>query len=70
LRGINAPEINSKDPVERARAVEAKAFLDGWLTGKKLVIRTHKDANDKYGRLMVDRGLAVEYDAPPQAPSP
>ena len=54
LRGINTPELNSKDPVERARAVEAKEYLAEILEFGDLTIRTHRDRSDKYGRILAD----------------
>lgn len=51
LGGINAAELNSPDPIERALAVKAKL----WLSQRAdLVtrIRTVKDKRDKYGRLL------------------
>lgn len=55
LLGIDTPELNSKDPVEREKALQAKQFvLDTLKIGGTYVIDTYKD--DKYGRL-----LAVIY---------
>ena len=53
LYGINAPELNSSDPTERALAVKAKQFvLDNLTIGETYVIDTYKD--DKYGRLLAE----------------
>jgi micrococcal nuclease len=76
LNGLDTPEINSKDELERNMAQEAKMFLSDWMSyQKQLKIKTIKD--DKYGRmlgdiigdngitvnsLMLERGYAWPYD--------
>jgi len=47
---VDAPEMNDPDPAVRALAVKAKAFVGASVGGKEVVIRTHKDRADKYGR--------------------
>jgi len=57
LYGINAPELNSTDPVQRALAVQAKQFvLDTIKIGETYVIDTYK--SDKYGRLLAEIWIA------------
>lgn len=72
LYGVNAPELNSKDPEERIKALEAKEYLIDNLP-EKVVIQSLE--LDKYGRPLVDiyvdkrlineeliqKGLAKEY---------
>ena len=49
LSGINAPELNSSDPVEREAAKASKEFLQKLLEGQEYVyIQTTPDW-DKYG---------------------
>lgn len=53
LYGIDTPEINSKDPIERELAMQAKQFvLDQLKAGSSYTINTYKD--DKYGRLLAE----------------
>lgn len=53
LNGIDTPESNSKDDLERKLAIEAKEFVTKWLLEHpSLIIRTTK--SDKYGRMLGD----------------
>jgi len=57
LYGINTPEMHSKIPEERLRAVAAKQFVVDTLASRTpadgvLTIKTYK--NDKYGRLLAE----------------
>jgi micrococcal nuclease len=76
LYGINTPELNSKDPLVRAKALEAKQYLIDRLPAGSIVYVTSREL-DKYGRPLadvyyspenkhlnqelVDGGLAVKY---------
>lgn len=53
LAGINAPELNAKDPALRARALEAKQYLIDKLPSG-MEIRVCSRELDKYGRPVVD----------------
>ena len=46
LLGINAPEMNTPE------GPKAKEHLEVLLAGNFIVIQTHLDRNDKYGRLL------------------
>lgn len=48
LLGINAPELRSKDPKEKARAKAARAFLLSKVLGKRVIIKSK--GKGKYGR--------------------
>ena len=49
FNGMNAPEMRT------AEGKAAKAFLQGLLEGQEhLVIKTHKDRKEKYGRYLGD----------------
>jgi len=51
LAGINAPEINSKDPKERGAAMASRDFLAKLCpVGSYLLARTLYDKREKYGR--------------------
>lgn len=51
LNGIDAPETNSTDLLERQLALEAKKFVTEWFaTARNIHIATIKD--DKYGRML------------------
>ena len=51
LKGINAPELHAAD---KAHGIQAKSFLRALVEGKTVTIRTHKDASEKYGRLLAE----------------
>ena len=58
LMGINTPELNSKDPIEREKAKRSREYLSG-LLAPGTVIKTHKPSqDDKYGRYLADIQLA------------
>lgn len=53
LDGIDTPESATRNVDEKALGLETKAFVDRWLRAQKtLRVRTRKDADDKYGRLL------------------
>jgi len=75
LRGIDAPELRSRDPAERAAAIRARDFLSERCLHQIVTITDIK--NDKYGgrfladvtcngtalsTVMLQRGLARAYD--------
>jgi endonuclease YncB( thermonuclease family) len=51
LYGVNAPELNSRDPAERARAQMAKQFVVERVLAQPVIVETAKDT-DKYGRYL------------------
>lgn len=51
LYGINTPELNSKDPDQKIKALEAKQFLIDNLPEEVVI---HSRDLDKYGRPLVD----------------
>jgi len=73
LLGINTPEKNDPNPVLRAKALEALAFLRLRLDGRTCIVKTSKA--DSFGRYLADiyvdgehvnaellaKGLAVPY---------
>jgi micrococcal nuclease len=50
LRGIDTPEMNSKDAAQRDAAFKARDALRSLIWGKLVVVETVKDGKDKYGR--------------------
>jgi len=57
LRGIDTPEIYGvkKGSDEHTRGMEAKKYAEEELAGHaRVVVRTHKDAKEKYGRYLAD----------------
>ena len=51
--GINAPETRTRDKVEKAAGLKAKAFVIGWFKrSEEIVVRTHKDKRGKFGRML------------------
>jgi micrococcal nuclease len=75
LYGIDAPELRSKDPIEKAKGQESQAFVVQWFQQPgPVLVRTTKE--EKYGRMLADcyregapslctellqRGLAAPY---------
>ena len=53
LYGIDAPELRSKDPAEKAKGQESQAFVTQWFERPGAVlVRTTKE--EKYGRMLAD----------------
>lgn len=73
VRGIDTPELKSKDKATRTRAKQAKSFTRNFLTNKKIYLKNC--SRDKYFRLLCDvyadkknlaeallfHGLAIPY---------
>lgn len=54
LKDVNTPELNSRDPAERAKGVAARQFVAAILTpGKGVVLQTDKDKST-FGRYVAD----------------
>jgi micrococcal nuclease len=79
LAGIDTPESRTKDLKEKQLGLDAKKWLETTLTAAQVVrIKTERDADEKYGRLlgtlylptesksinelMVENGYAWKYD--------
>ena len=61
LSGIDTPELRSKDITERARAKEAKQFVESLIKpGDTIMIRTFRDRTGKYGRCIATVWLKVD----------
>jgi len=76
LSGVDTPETNSKNELEKNMGNEAKMFIINWVSlQKQMKIKTYKD--DKYGRilgeifgdndqcinnLLIEKGYAWSYD--------
>lgn len=59
--GVNTPELKSKDPEERAKAKEAKTFIEQQLIpGAVVYIKSHE--LDKYGRPLITIYCGPEQD--------
>ena len=54
LAGIDAPESRTKDKMEKALGLEAKAYLKSQIdSAKTIVIKTEKmNSSEKYGRIL------------------
>jgi len=73
LYGINAPEMRGG---EKGQGIRSREYLKSMILGKELLIKTHKDKTEKYGRwlaeifvddenvnqIMVNDGYAKKYD--------
>lgn len=51
LYGINCPEIVG---TERAKGLESKEYMQTRIEGKQIIIKTHKDKKEKYGRYLAE----------------
>ena len=74
VRGIDTPELKSKDPAEKERAKQARQFTRDFLTNRKITLK--QCSKDKYFRLLcnvyadgkslssalLEAKLAVPYD--------
>ena len=56
VRGVDTPEMRSKDPEERECAHRAKAYTEQQALGRKLELE--RVAHDKYGRILADIRLS------------
>jgi len=58
LKGVNTPELRSKDPDERRNALAAKEYVETTLYDNELVIETFKTRSGKdrrtFGRYVAD----------------
>lgn len=52
LKGINCPELHSKNEAEKKCAHIAQAELSNFILGKKVVLKNVE--NEKYGRMLAD----------------
>jgi endonuclease YncB( thermonuclease family) len=52
LYGVNAPEMNAKDPVVRAAAVKSRDWLRSQILGKQVFIKSAA-MEEKYGRVLL-----------------
>jgi micrococcal nuclease len=53
LLGIDTPEIKGKTEDERQRAAAARDFAANLIpVGSEVLVRTHRDGTDKYGRYL------------------
>lgn len=53
LYGIDAYEMKSRIASDREKANKGKKFVEAFLD-KDVIIKTHFDQNDKYGRILVE----------------
>jgi len=54
LAGIDTPELRSSNLEEKAKAKEAKSFVEQHLIDSEIVIKTQEDKTGKYGRYLAD----------------
>tara|TARA_B100000963_G_scaffold190660_1_gene165847 strand:+ start:1780 stop:2205 length:426 start_codon:yes stop_codon:yes gene_type:complete len=60
LRGIDTPESRTRDVEEKKYGLLAKNFLQKLLHDNHIILKTHKDAEGKFGRILGD--LWVDKD--------
>lgn len=54
LYGINSSEIRTKDKIEKAKGLAAKARLKVLIEGKDVTVNTFKDKAEKFGRMLAN----------------
>ena len=52
LYGIDTPESRTRDLEEKKYGLAAKEFLTKWLNAGNITLKTHKDAEGKFGRIL------------------
>ncbi len=52
LYGIDTPESRTSDEEEKKYGIAAKNFLEKWLAPGNIILKTHKDATGKFGRIL------------------
>ena len=52
MYGIDAPESRTSNKNEKMYGLASKRFLIDMLDDKELILKTHKDAKGKYGRIL------------------
>lgn len=51
--GINAPESRTRDLVEKQKGLEAKRFVEDWISNSEtIIIETQLDKKGKFGRIL------------------
>ena len=60
LAGIDTPEIRTKDPQEKIKAIEARDRVRELCLGKEVVIKTH--GKGKYGRWLTTIQISDNID--------
>lgn len=62
LYGIDTPESRTRDTEEKKYGLAAKKFLTGMLDDKGgIVLKTHKDAEGKFGRILGELWRTTNY---------
>ena len=76
LHHIDSPEVKSKNKLESEAGKKVRDILSKLLLDKEIIIKTSKDKDDKYGRLLgeisllglevnqylIDQGLVKKYN--------
>lgn len=52
LFGIDTPESRTRDLEEKKYGLAAKEFLTKWLSAGNIILKTQKDAEGKFGRIL------------------
>ena len=52
LYGIDTPESRTRDLEEKKYGLAAKEFLTKWLSAGNITLKTYKDAEGKFGRIL------------------
>lgn len=61
MYGIDAPESRTRDKEEKVYGLASKKFLKGMCSDNDLIIKTHKDAKGKFGRILGEMWRTTNY---------
>jgi micrococcal nuclease len=62
LYGVNAPESRTRDLEEKKKGLAAKEYVTNFLDDEAgLILKTHKDAEGKYGRILGELWRITNY---------
>ena len=61
MYGIDTPESRTRDDEEKKYGLLAKNFLQKLLHDNHIILKTHKDAEGKYGRILGELWRITNY---------
>ena len=61
LYGIDTPESRTRDLEEKKYGLAAKKFLTGMLDDAQIILKTYKDAEGKFGRILGELWRTTNY---------
>lgn len=62
MYGIDTPESRTRDLEEKKYGLGAKDFLINMLSHDKIILKTHKDAEGKFGRILGELWRSTNFN--------